>query len=381
MITSLVLLATLGDVTGSVYRDENANGRRDVGERGLANVVVSDQVSVTVTDQTGAYRFADSKGFGVVFVSVPDGFRSSGTFWMPVGEGAHDFGLAPIPRRSSFTFVHASDTHISDATVARTRRLRHVVDSIAPAFVVITGDLVRDALRVGEREARGYYELFGKETDAFRSPVWTVPGNHEIFGVERGKSGIAVTHPLYGRAMYRHYRGPDYYSFTAGGVHFVGLNTIDVADTAYYGHVDETQLEWLRQDLAQVPAGTPVVTFNHIPFFTAVETIGGLKTDPPAPSVITVNGTSSFRHVVSNAAEVIRRVSGHPYPLALGGHMHVREQLRYPGVATRFDQSGATVAPTENAGLTFPSGVTVYRVRLGQIAEGVFVPLDGPLKR
>jgi 3',5'-cyclic AMP phosphodiesterase CpdA len=90
--------------------------------------------------------------------------------------------------------------------------------------------------------------------------------------------------------MYRHYRGPDYYSFNAGGIHFVGLNSVDIDDTRYYGHVDSLQLAWLARDLAAVPASTPVVTFNHIPFFTAVETINGYNDAPPAPSVITVNG-------------------------------------------------------------------------------------------
>lgn len=27
----------------------------------------------------------------------------------------------------------------------------------------------------------------------FKSPVWTVPGNHETFGIERGKSGVSAT--------------------------------------------------------------------------------------------------------------------------------------------------------------------------------------------
>ena len=42
----------------------------------------------------------------------------------------------------------------------------------------------------------------------FKNPVWTVPGNHEIFGIERGKSKVSYAHPLYGRKMYQHYRAP-----------------------------------------------------------------------------------------------------------------------------------------------------------------------------
>jgi hypothetical protein len=88
-----------------------------------------------------------------------------------------------------------------------------------------------------------------------------------------------------------------------------------------------------------------------------------------------VNGKASFRHNVSNAAEVIAAIAPHPFPLALAGHMHTRERLRYEGVTTRFDNAAAIVGPSEGSGLSFPSGITVYRMRDGHIDDGVFVPL------
>jgi len=376
MIAALMLaLMVQTDLAGTVFLDRNSNGVRDRGEPGIAGVAVSDEADVVVTDRNGAFRIADSHGFGVVFVSVPDGYRAIGSFWRNTS-GPLEFALATAPPRRDFAFVHASDTHISPASLARTRRFRELADSVRPDFVIVTGDLVRDALRVGEQEATGYYELFAGEAARFTSPLWTVPGNHEIFGIERARSNVSPDHPLFGRAMYRHYRGPDYYSFTFGGIHFVGLNSVDIDDQWYYGHVDSVQLAWLAKDLALVAAGMPVVTFNHIPFFTAVETINGYMDAPPAPSAITVRGHTSFRHSVSNAADVIARIAPHPFPLALGGHMHVREQLRYEGVLTRFFQTAAVVGPNSAAGLNFPSGFVVYRVHAGTIDDGTFVALD-----
>jgi 3',5'-cyclic AMP phosphodiesterase CpdA len=206
-------------------------------------------------------------------------------------------------------------------------------------------------------------------------PVWTIPGNHEVFGIERDKSGVTADHRLYGRAMYRRYRGPDYYSFNAGGVHFVGLNSVDIDDTRYYGHLDQAQLAWLERDLRAVPSTMPVVTFNHIPFFSSMESVHGLNEAPPAPSVITIGGKAQFRHTVSNAADVLVRLQGRPYPLALAGHVHVRERLRFEGMATRFEQAAAIVAPTATVGETFTSGITVYRLTDGRIDDGRFVPL------
>ncbi|HEU5219990.1 MAG TPA: metallophosphoesterase [Gemmatimonadales bacterium] len=364
-------------LTGIVYVDRNANGARDAGEPGLAGVAVSDQNQVVVTGGDGAFRLSHSLGSGLVYVSVPDGYRAVGPFWRKADSASAErgfaFPLAPAPAPAEFVFIHASDTHISPASLARTQRLRAIVDSVKPAFVLITGDLVRDALRVKEAEATGYYELFRSERDKFSAPVWLVPGNHENFGIERHLSLVSPQNPLYARGMYHQYFGPDYYSFTFGGVHFVGLNTVDIDDLWYYGHVDSTQVEWLSRDLAAVPSTVPVVTFNHIPFFTSIETVNGYMDTPPAPTAITVRGKTSFRHAVSNAGEVIARISGHPYDLALGGHMHVREQLRYEGTPIRFFQTAAVVGPSEGGGLKLSSGVVVYHVKGGKIDDGHFL--------
>ena len=363
-------------VSGTVFDDRNGNGQKEPTEPGLGGVSVSDQDQVVTTATDGTYRLTSAGTSGVLFVSLPDGFRSD-SWWRPItaDQRSADFPLRQAPQPAEFTFVHASDTHVSSATRYRMQRMRALVDSIQPAFVIVTGDLVKDALRVSETEATGYYRTFQDEASQLTATLWTVPGNHENFGIERKLSGVNPEHPLYARGMYHAFRGPDYYSFNVGGIHFVGLNSIDIDDMWYYGHVDSAQVAWLARDLANVSSQTPVVTFNHIPFFTAVETINGYTDAPPAPSVITVRGKASFRHSVSNAREILAVIRGHPYPLALGGHMHVREILRYPGVETRFDQAAAIVGNSGSAELTFPSGITVYRVRAGRIGEGEFVPL------
>jgi hypothetical protein len=373
-----------GAITGTVFIDANGNGKRDAGERGVANVAVSNQDAVVTTDASGAYRLPRGTT-GVVYVSVPDGYRAVGSFWRPVSSGTStaDFALAPVPRAATFTFIHASDTHVAPASLARTQRFRAISDSLSPSFVIVTGDLVRDALRVGEPEATGYYEMFGREAALFRNPVWTVPGNHENFGIERAKSRVETSNPLYGRSMYHHFRGPDYYSFTFGGVHFVGLNSVDIDDQSYYGHVDSVQLAWLQRDLALVPAAMPVVTFNHIPFFTSIEMMNGYRDDPPAPTLITVRGKTQYRHTVANAGDVLAILRKHRHVLALGGHLHAGEKLEYEidGLKTRFNQVSAIVGATEGGGMQFLSGVTLYTVRSGVIDEGRFISLGIDAKK
>jgi len=365
-------------ISGVVFDDTNRNGTRDAGERGVAGVAVSNQDTVVTTDASGAFRLP-GEGTGVIFVSMPNAYRPVGPWWRPANSAEPvSFALTREQSSTELTFIHASDTHISPASLARTQRLRALVDSIRPGLVLITGDLVRDALRVGEGEATGYYELFARERNAFRTPVFTVPGNHENFGIERDTSHVPATHPLYGRGMYHHYFGPDYYSFTRGGVHFVGLNTVDIDDQRYYGHVDSLQIAWLERDLALVPADMPVVTFDHIPFVTTFEGLNGYNDRPPAPSLITVRGKTVYRHTVSNAGDVLAVLRKHRYVLALGGHLHATERIEYEmtGVRTRFNQISAVVGDSRGAGLESISGVTLYRVKNGEIDAGRFIPLE-----
>ena len=386
IVASIVALTTApgaarshsAGISGVVFDDTNRNGTRDAGERGVAGVAVSNQDTVVTTDASGAFRLP-GEGTGVIFVSMPNAYRPVGPWWRPANSAEPvSFALTREQSSTELTFIHASDTHISPASLARTQRLRALVDSIRPGLLLITGDLVRDALRVGEEEATGYYELFARERNAFRTPVFTVPGNHENFGIERDTSHVPATHPLYGRGMYHHYFGPDYYSFTRGGIHFVGLNTVDIDDQRYYGHVDSLQIAWLERDLALVPADMPVVTFDHIPFVTTFEGLNGYNDRPPAPSLITVRGKTVYRHTVSNAGDVLAVLRKHRYVLALGGHLHATERIEYEmtGVRTRFNQISAVVGDSRGAGLESISGVTLYRVKNGEIDAGRFIPLE-----
>ena len=366
-------------IRGVVFEDANRNGMRELTERGISGVAVSNQSDVVATDSAG--RFAISPGVtGVLFISVPDGYRSAGAFWHPVGSAsrATDFGLVRETQPRVFTFVHASDPHIAPANVDRFRRFRALTDSLAPAFVLMGGDLVRDAMSQQEPAARAYFDLYAAESKAFRMPVWNVPGNHDHFGIIGSRSHVDPSHPLYNRGMYRQYFGPDYYSFTYGGVHFIGLNSVSADDSAYYGDVDSLQLAWLKRDVAQVPATTPVVTFNHIPFVSGWGTLLGYSDDALVGDVAIVNGKKRFRHTVNNVQDVLEAMRGHRYVLALGSHMHAPERLEFlsDGMRVRFEISAAIVGGNTVGPMTLPSGFTVYTVRSGEIDAGRFMRLD-----
>ena len=375
----LVCFISNAAVTGRVYIDKNNNGVFDKNEEGAKDVSVSDLTTSVKTNNEGLYQLSIAKQGNFIMISLPSGFTCK-NWWSKVSsaDAVVDFPLTVSVAKSTFTFIHASDTHISEKSLPRMQKLREIVDANKPDFVLVTGDLVKDALRVSEKEATGYYDLYVKEIQKFSVPVWSVPGNHEIFGIERHLSLVGKDHPLYGKKMYHHYLGPNYYSFNYGGIHFVGLDDVDFEDLWYYGHVDSIQFNWLKQDLTNVPSTTPVITFNHIPFFS-----GGLSTTTftetgPSRTLERENGVLQFRHVVSNAHELVDLISAHPYPIALSGHYHVRQifWLETEGQKTRFEQTAAVVEAVKEGNQTMPSGVTLYTVKDGKIDEGRFIPTD-----
>lgn len=374
------LSASASPVSGYVFHDKNNNGIKDKGEEGIKGVAISDQVDVVQSNAEGFYQF-DAKGYGLVFISVPDGYKASKSHYIKtsaVNNSTWDFPLMKITIPNSFKFIHASDTHLSEASLDRTQRLKALSDSIKPEFVLVTGDLIKDALRVPESEAAPLYEMYVRETKKFTMPVWSAAGNHEIFGIERQTSLVSKKNPLYGKKMFHHYLGPNYYSFNYGGIHFIALDDIQFEDLWYYGHVDSLQVAWLKKDLAAVPSTVPVITFAHMPMFSGGLSLSNFEEDGPGRSLERQNGKLHYRHVVSNAQELLSILQTHPYPISLAGHFHARQVFTFEstGQKTRFEQAAAVVGNGGEGNIEMRSGITLYTVKDGQVSEGKFIPLD-----
>ena len=115
-------------ITGTVFADRNANGARDPGEPGVAGVVVSNQVDVARTDAAGRYSLPGA-GRGVVFVSVPDGWRARARFWRPApsaGDAALDFPLDATKqpaREQTLEFPTTVSNHCNEDPLAE-----HAID-------------------------------------------------------------------------------------------------------------------------------------------------------------------------------------------------------------------------------------------------------------
>lgn len=69
-----VSLFAQGSVTGFVYADANANGKRDTSERGIGRVAVSNGVEVVLTDASGRYTLPIANDT-TIFVIKPAGYN------------------------------------------------------------------------------------------------------------------------------------------------------------------------------------------------------------------------------------------------------------------------------------------------------------------
>jgi 3',5'-cyclic AMP phosphodiesterase CpdA len=76
-----------------------------------------------------------------------------------------------------------------------------------------------------------------------------MPGEHDA-SLDRGKA-------------YREFFGEPNYTFDHKGIHFIVLD--NVSDPA--AMIGESQLEWLKADLAKLDKGASIVVFTHRPLF------------------------------------------------------------------------------------------------------------------
>ena len=163
-------------------------------------------------------------------------------------------------------------------------------------------------------------------------------------------------------------------------VHFIGLDTVQPDDSAYYGGVDSLQLAWLTRDVAALPPSTPIVMFAHIPLASGIEPMTGYYEGALVSSVAHLKTGPAFRHTVANTLAVLEVFKGRALPLILGGHTHVAEKLVFHTErgALRFEQSAAIIGPNDYGPVIMPSGFSLYTVSNGVIDAGTFVPLTSP---
>ncbi len=278
LLAVLPLVSFGAPLRGVVYEDTNANGVRDDGEPGIANVLVTGGESTAMTDSDGAYSM-DWMGMGEldVWVRVPAEytvptdkvtnvpqfykiFATEGNEFIKKNEVPEsvDFGL--LKRDAAAASDKFKVVVISDPQVGSQRQVDEYREDVLcelvgtdADFVTVLGDYSGDKPELISSVAT--------VTGLLGRPVYGVMGNHDR--VAAAKSAEESDD------AFNAVCGPVYYSFDRGKAHFVVLNTVLYTEPGhgYKEGVDDGQLEWLKTDLESVPKDKLIVLLSHCPLF------------------------------------------------------------------------------------------------------------------
>ena len=234
-------------------------------------------------------------------------WAGTGVIWTVQGGVPSSLGLlgeAQAQPAQSFTFLQISDSHIGFAKPANPNALGTLQEAIdhvnampaKPSFMIHTGDVTH--LSKPEEFDNAEKVISGAKLD-----VHYVPGEHDIIDEERGQAFAE----RYGKKSGA--QGSGYYSFDAGGMHFIGL--VNVADLkgGGMGSLGPEQLAWLAADLKGKSASTPIVVFAHIPLWT-IYPDWGWGTADSAQALDLLKGFGSVTVLNGHIHQLMQKVEG-----------------------------------------------------------------------
>ncbi|WFE86024.1 PQQ-binding-like beta-propeller repeat protein [Parabacteroides chongii] len=248
-LLSCVAFSASAAYTGRVFVDKNNNGVFDKGEKPMAGVAVSDGLNVVKTTSDGSFSLPGHPRERFIFITTPSGYKTDNKHYIRIDgeQKAYEFGLQPysggIKKDGSHKYVHIADTEIFN-TENHGDWVNNVRDYAANeqvAFIMHTGDICY------EKGLKAHIQIMN--TANMDCPMFYAIGNHDLV---KGK---------YGEELFENIYGPVYYSFDAGSTHYIV--TPMAGGDHQPGYTKEDVYRWLKNDLAQVPQGKPVVVFNH----------------------------------------------------------------------------------------------------------------------
>ncbi len=289
--TSILLFSCYADAqttpqfaTGVVFHDKNGNKKRDADEKGLSQIAVSNQKEIVRTDGEGRYRLPISDDT-TLFVVKPRGWmtpldanklpqfyylhkpngspQSKYPGVSPTGPlpASVDFPLRPQDEPDQFRALLFGDPQPRDEKEIDYiyRDVVQELIGVKAAFGVSLGDVVFNDLSL--------YPSLNSKIGLIGIPWYNVVGNHDL--------NFDSPDDLHSDETFETHFGPNYYSFDYGPTHFMVLDDVTwlgalppdtpKAGSHYQGGLGQQQLEWIKNDLAQIPADQMVVLFMHIP--------------------------------------------------------------------------------------------------------------------
>jgi len=231
-------------------------------------------------------------------------WAGTGVLWTISGGVPRSLGIideAMAAETNKLSFLQISDSHVGFDKPANPNVIGTLEEAVGklkslpakPSFMIHTGDITHLSKPAEFDDADRVISQAGLD-------VHYVPGEHDLLD-----ENVKLYRDRYGKKA----KGAGWYSFDAGGVHFIGLVNVANLKAGGLGNLGEEQLKWLTDDLKGKSAETPIVVFAHIPLWTVYEQ-WGWGTDDGARAIALLKRFGSVTVLNGHIHQVMQKVEG-----------------------------------------------------------------------
>lgn len=257
--------------------------------KGVRDVVVSDGVNFTTTDDKGVYYLKSGEKYSLVYITVPSGYEAEQKGVVPQffrnldGNTATteraDFMLTPVANQDQHTMLFFGDMHLAKRNNDQ-GQFQVFVDEVnnylkanpsRNIYAQTLGDMTWDLYWYSNNMTPSdYLNKVNRDFESTKLPIYHCMGNHDH---EMGSQSTGFPIGDFNcEVAYRKVLGPNFYSYNVGKVHYVVIDDIDCTNDGtgsrtYNANVISDQLQWLAADLSYVSKSTPVVIITHAPIY------------------------------------------------------------------------------------------------------------------
>lgn len=236
-------------------------------------------------------------------------------------------------KKKPVRFAHLTDIHVKPGSIPETgmaKAFQHVQQLKTKVdFIINGGDAIMDALEADKAKTQTQWDLFKSILQKENSlPIYHTIGNHDVWGwFIKGEKPDKDR--LYGKQWVQDIlEMKRYYSFAKGNWHIIVLDSTQLNPAGgYIGKLDESQLEWLQQELATVSVDKFICIVSHIPVLSICSGLFFDKTE--------TNGDLLIKRNLMHTDFLALKKIFVKYPkirVCISGHIHLQDEVEYLGI-------------------------------------------------
>lgn len=237
---------------------------------------------------------------------------------------------SPSTLKKSFRIAHITDVHMMPligASKGFAKCLHHIQNlEQQPDLILNSGDSIMDAHRAGRSVAEKQWKLWHDVLkNELSTPIVQSLGNHDIWCKSENISSINDGKKW---ALDELKESSRYFSKDLTFWHLISLDSISPNQEGrwYTGKIDEEQMDWLKNELSQIPVNKPIMIVSHIPILSACIFFDGKRFEKNQWNI-----PGKWMH--EDATELKDLFLKYPnIKLAISGHIHLLDRVEYNGI-------------------------------------------------